>query len=64
MMKIRRITPGNPTSGKRCPDCGSHDTIPWADGWMCRDCGVSGAKITVICKGGSHGILECNRETA
>ncbi|EIE7938442.1 hypothetical protein LDT72_004543 [Salmonella enterica] len=39
MMKIRRITPDNPTSGKRCPNCNSHDTIPWADGWIYRDCG-------------------------
>ena len=30
--------------GKRCPDCGSHDTIPWADGWMCRDCGCEWGK--------------------
>lgn len=43
-MKIRRIIPGNPTSGKRCPDCGSYDTIPWSDGWMCRDCGCEWGK--------------------
>jgi len=23
----------------KCPDCGSDDVIPYADGYMCRDCG-------------------------
>lgn len=22
-----------------CPECGSGDTIPWDDGYICRDCG-------------------------
>ena len=25
---------------KRCPYCGSDDVLEWADGFLCRDCGL------------------------
>lgn len=60
-MKIRRITPGNPTSGKRCRTVALTTPFPGPMAGCAGTAGVSGAKITVICKGGSHGILEDRR---
>ncbi|HFQ9189197.1 TPA: hypothetical protein ACHTLZ_001611 [Escherichia coli] len=62
-MKINRITRDNPTSGKRCPDCGSHDTIPWPMAGCVGTAGVNGAKTTAICKRWCNGILEGCRKT-
>ena len=28
------------TSENRCPECGSDDVIEFADGYLCRDCGL------------------------
>ncbi len=25
--------------GIQCPNCGSNDTMSWASGYICRDCG-------------------------
>lgn len=45
---------GDYEDGEKCPNCGSLDTIPWDDGYICRACGKEFGKNTYMKKPGKR----------